>query len=91
VKREVRAGALALGVVGLLLLVTVAARGGHPTTSGTVSARPVPDTVQNSLITLLAIVYVIVILAIIVAVFRRHTWTEPKILAGCGTSSRYSC
>jgi len=69
---------LALGVVGLLLLVTVAARGGHPTTSGAISTRPVPDTVQNSLITLLAIAYVVVILAIIVAVFRRHTWTEPK-------------
>ena len=38
-----RAGAVALGIVGLLVLVAIAARGGHPSTGGHVSSRPNVD------------------------------------------------
>ena len=73
-----RAGALALGIVGLLVLVAMAARGSHPTIDGQVTSRPVPNAVQDSLITLLAIAYVVVILAIVVGFFRyRDRWQDP--------------
>jgi NADH:ubiquinone oxidoreductase subunit 6 (subunit J) len=79
VGRELKAGALALGVVGLLVLVAVAARGGHPTGHGRMSQREVPYAVQNSLVTLLAIVYVIAVVVVIVAAFHyRRQWTEPE-------------
>jgi hypothetical protein len=78
VTRPLRTGALALGIVGLLVLVAMAARGGHPGTSGQVSTRPVPNTVQDSFVTLLAIVYVAVIAAIIVGLFRhRSRFQDP--------------
>jgi len=74
----VRAGALALGIVGLLVLVAMAARGSHPTIDGQVTSRPVPNAVQDSLITLLAIAYVVVIVAIVVGFFRyRDRWQDP--------------
>ena len=73
-----RAGALALGIVGLLVLVAMAARGSHPTIDGQVTSRPVPNAVQDSLITLLAIAYVVVIVAIVVGFFRyRDRWQDP--------------
>ena len=76
-KRPVRAGAFVLGIVGLLVLVAMAARGGHPTTGGRVSSRPIPNTVQDSLVTLLAIAYVLVLAAIVIGFFRyRHRWKE---------------
>ncbi len=75
--RPVRAGAFVLGIVGLLVLVAMAARGGHPTTGGSVSSRPIPNTVQDSLVTLLAIAYVVVLAAIVIGFFRyRHRWKE---------------
>jgi len=75
--RPVRAGTLLLGIVGLLVVVAIAARGNHPTTGGHVSSRPVPNTVQDSLVTLLAITYVLVIAAIVIGFFRyRHRWRE---------------
>ncbi len=76
--RPLRAGALALGIVGLLVLVAMAARGGHPGISGHVSTRPVPDSVQDSFVTLLAIAYVVAIVAIIVLFFRRRPWQVPE-------------
>jgi hypothetical protein len=77
VKRPVRAGALALGIVGLLVLVAMAARGGHPSAGGHVSSRPVPNTVQDSFVTLLAIAYAVVLAAIVIGFFRyRHRWRE---------------
>jgi len=79
VSRPLRAGALALGIVGLLVLVAMAARGGHPGTSGHVATRPVPNTAQDSFVTLLAIVYVVGIVAIIVGVFRhRGRFEDPE-------------
>ncbi len=77
--RELKAGALALGVVGLLVLVAVAARGGHPNGQGRMSQREVPYALQNSLVTLLAVIWVIAAVALVIAAFHfRHQWTEPE-------------
>lgn len=77
-ERTLKAAALAAGLVGLLVLVAMAARGTHPGTSGHVATRPVPNSVQDSFITLLAVVYVVFIVAIIVAVFRyKDRWHDP--------------
>jgi hypothetical protein len=79
VKRPVRAGALALGIVGLLVLVATAARGSHPSVGGHVTSRPVPNAVQDSFVTLLAVAYVAVIVGIVVGFFRyRHRWQDPQ-------------
>jgi hypothetical protein len=79
VARELKAGVLALGVVGLLVVVAIAARGGHPNSHGRMSQREVPYTVQNSLVTLFAIVYVIGVVALVIVAFRhRHGWNEPE-------------
>ena len=76
--RPLKAGALALGIVGLLVLVAMAARGGHPNASGHIATRPVPNTVQDSLVTLLALAYLAGIFMIMALLFRRHSWHEPK-------------
>jgi hypothetical protein len=78
VTRPFKAGALALGIVGLLVLVAMAARGGHPGASGHIATRAVPSSVQDSFITLLAIVYVVVIVAIVIGVVRyKSRWKDP--------------
>ncbi len=61
---------MAFGLVGLLLLVALAARGGHPGSDGHVTTRSIPASLQNSLVTLLAIVYVLLIVGVIVLFFR---------------------
>lgn len=78
-KRPVRAGALALGIVGLLVIVALAARsersGGQPGTSD----RVVPASLEDALLTLIAIVYVVIIVGVVLALFRnRHDWHERK-------------
>jgi hypothetical protein len=79
VTRLVKVGGLALGLVGLLLLVAIAARGGHPSTTGRIATRAVPNTLQDSLVTFIAITYVAVIVAIVIAVVRyRSNWQDPK-------------
>lgn len=99
--RPVKAGALALGIVGLLFVVAVAARGSHPSVAGHVTSRPVPNTLQDSFITLLALAYVAVIVAIVVGFIRyRHRWEDPQsrwllnfalvlLLAGIATAIGY--
>ena len=69
-ERTLKAGGLAAGVVALLVLVAMGARGGHPGTSGHVATRAVPNSVQDSFITLLAVVYAVAILAIIFGLYR---------------------
>jgi uncharacterized protein DUF4129 len=78
VSRAAKAGALAFALVGLLLVVALASRGGHPTTDGRISTRAVPATLQDSLVTLLAIAYVLAIIAIVLLFFRRRPWHEPQ-------------
>jgi uncharacterized protein DUF4129 len=77
VNRAVRAGTVALGLGGLLLVVALAARGGHPGSDGHVTTRAVPASLQDSLVTLLAIVYVVAIVAVIVLFFRRQPVQMP--------------
>ncbi|MFL5917705.1 MAG: DUF4129 domain-containing protein [Gaiellaceae bacterium] len=77
--RSVKAGAVALGVVGLLVIVAMAARGSHPRTGGDVATRPVPDTLQDSLVTLLVIAYAVAIVLILIALFHyKDRWHDPK-------------
>jgi hypothetical protein len=77
-ERALKAAGLAVALVGLLVLVAMAARGGHPGTSGHIATRPVPNSVQDGFITLLTLVYLVFIAAIIVAVFRyRERWHDP--------------
>jgi len=76
--RTLRAAGLAAGLLALLVLVAMAARGTHPGTSGHVATRPVPNSVQDGFITLLAVAYVVIIAAIIVAFFRyKDRWHDP--------------
>jgi hypothetical protein len=78
VTRPFKAGALALGLVGLLVLVAMAARGSHPGTSGRVATHAVPDSVQDAFITLLVVAYAVVIVAIVIAFFRyKNRWHDP--------------
>jgi uncharacterized protein DUF4129 len=78
-ERGLKAAGLAVGLLGLLLLVAMGAREGHPGTSGHVATRAVPNTVQDSFITLLAVVYVLLIVAILVGLFRyRDRWHDPQ-------------
>src|SRR6059058_2107601 len=69
-ERTAKATALAAALLGLLVLVAMAARGGHPGTSGHVATRAVPNSVQDSFVTLLAIAYVGAIIAILVGLHR---------------------
>jgi hypothetical protein len=73
------AGALALLILGLLALVTLAAGGGRPTRHGHLAARPVPAGLQDSWITLLIIGYGLAIVGALVVMFRRrHRWRDPE-------------
>ena len=77
-ERTLKAAGLAAGLVVLLAIVAMAARGGHPGTSGHVATRAVPNTVQDSFVTLLAVVYVAMIVAIVIAVFKyKDRWSDP--------------
>jgi hypothetical protein len=79
VTRAAKAGALGLGIVGLLVPVAMAARGSHPSIAGHVTSRPVPNAVQDSFVTLLALAYLAVIVAIVVGFFRyRNRWEDPQ-------------
>jgi hypothetical protein len=77
-ERTLKAAGLAAGLIGLLVLVAMAARGGHPGTNGEVASRPVPNSVQDGFITLLAVAYIVVIAAIIIGLFRyKDRWHDP--------------
>lgn len=75
--RSAKAGSLALGLVGLLIVVAFAARGGHPSGDGQFVSRAVPATLQDSFVTLLAIAYVVAIAAVIVLFFKRRPLHAP--------------
>jgi Domain of unknown function (DUF4129) len=78
VTRPFKAGALALGLVALLVLVAMAARGSHPGAKGDVATHAVPDSVQDVFITLLVVAYIVVIAAIIIGFFRyKSRWHDP--------------
>lgn len=78
-RRELKAGSLGLVMVGLLLVVTFASRGGHPTGEATVVERSVPRGVENTVITLLTVTYGLLLVAALILAFRyRKSWAEPK-------------
>ncbi len=76
--RALRAGVLTLGLTGLLLVVALAARSGHPANDGSVSTRAVPASLQDAFVTLLAILYVLAAVVVVVLLFRRHTFQAPE-------------
>jgi hypothetical protein len=78
VSRTAKAGSLALGLIGLLIVVALAARGGHPSGNGQFVSRAVPATLQDSLVTLLVIAYVVAIAAVIVVLFKRRSLQAPR-------------
>ena len=76
--RTLKGWALALGLIGLLLVVALAARGGHPSSGDLGPPREVPATLQDSLVTLLAIAYVVMIAVVLIVIFRfRDRWKDP--------------
>jgi Domain of unknown function (DUF4129) len=78
-ERALKATGLAVGLLGLVLLVAIGAREGHPGTNGHVATRSVPNTVQDSFITLLAVLYILAIVAIVVGLFRyKDRWHDPQ-------------
>ena len=77
-ERTLKAAGLGAGLVALLVLVAMAARGTHPGTSGHVAAKPIPNSVQDGFITLLTVAYAVVIVAIVIAFFRhKDRWHDP--------------
>src|SRR4051812_39777195 len=56
----------------------MAARGGHPGMNGDVATRPVPNTLQDSFLTLLALVYVAGMVAVVVLLFYRRPGKDPR-------------
>jgi hypothetical protein len=75
----VKAALLALGIVMLLAVVALAANGGHPTGDGRASNREVPASLQDGLVTLIAIVYVLTVLFVIYVLVRyRQDWVARK-------------
>jgi uncharacterized membrane protein len=77
-ERTLRAAGLAAGLLALLVLVAMAARGGHPGTSGHVGTRAVPNSVQDGFVTLLVVAYLVVIVSIVFAFFRyKGRWHDP--------------
>ena len=74
-----RASALALLILGFLALVTLAASGARRTGHAHLAERQVPNTLQDSWVTLMVITYVVVIVAVLVTVFRRRDrWEDPR-------------
>jgi Domain of unknown function (DUF4129) len=74
----VKAAALALVVLTLLAVVTLAASGGHPNGHGRTSDREVPRSIQDALVTLLAIGYVLTLAGLIYWFFRHRGEWEPR-------------
>jgi branched-subunit amino acid ABC-type transport system permease component len=74
-----RASALALLILGFLVLVTLAASGARETGHAHLAERQVPNTLQDSWVTLMTIAYAVVIVAVLVTVFRRRDrWEDPR-------------
>lgn len=78
-QRELKAGLLGLAVIGLLLVVVFASRGGHPTGNAEVTERAIPVAVENTLVTLVTVAWALLILVAIIFAFRyRQSWREPE-------------
>ena len=78
--RALQAGVLALGLVGLLVLVAIGARAGHPIGHAHLHQREVPARVGNDLLTSLVIVWGLGIVVFVAAVYflSREEWEQPE-------------
>ncbi len=66
-------------MLGLLVVVALAARGTHPGGHSSASGRVVPASLQDALVTLMAIAYVVVVVAVVLVLFRhRSDWHERE-------------
>jgi uncharacterized membrane protein len=75
----IRAGALAFLILGFMVLVTLGASGAHGTGHARLAERQVPNTLQDSWVTLMTIAYAVVIVAVLVTIFRRRDrWEDPR-------------
>jgi Domain of unknown function (DUF4129) len=79
-RRALQAVAAALGLVGLLVLVAIGARAGHPIGHARLHQREVPARVGNDLLTLLLIVWGLAVVVFIASVYviSREEWEQPK-------------
>lgn len=75
--RPLETGTVALGVVGLLVAVSLAAHGGPPGT-GSLAPRTVPVSLQDDFITLLAVGYIVLAAVVLVSIFARRPWRAPQ-------------
>ncbi len=74
-----RAALTALVLVGLLALVAIAARGGHPDAHGRLHQREVPARVSNDLLTVVIVVYALGVLGLIIGLWSlRDRWQKPE-------------
>jgi hypothetical protein len=77
--RAARAAAISFALLGLLVVVALAARTGHPLAHGHVQQREVPARVGNDLLTLAVVVYAIGLVILVAAfVTFRHEWLTPR-------------
>jgi hypothetical protein len=77
--RPVKAVSAAVLLAGLLAVVALAARGGHPGSHGAVHQREVPARVGNDLLTILLLVYGLWLVVLLVAVVTfRGKWKQPR-------------
>jgi membrane protease YdiL (CAAX protease family) len=73
--RTARALAAALLLVGLLVVVAIAARGSHPSGHGRIAQRHVPDQVNNDLLTILLVLYLVGAVGLVVAfILYKSAW-----------------
>jgi uncharacterized protein DUF4129 len=75
--RGVKAGAAALALVGLLALVTLAARGAHPGGHGRIAQRQVPEQVNKDLFTVVVLLYVAGVIGVFWLLFVFKNKWEP--------------
>jgi hypothetical protein len=79
VARELKAGVLGLAVIGLLLIVVFASRGSHPTGNAEVTERSVPVAIENTVVTLITVLWALMMIGAIILAFRyRQSWREPQ-------------
>jgi hypothetical protein len=77
--RPVKAGLVALALIGLLVLVALGSRASHPGSQLRVHQREVPAQVGNDLLTLAIVVYGLGVILVLTAMMTfRHEWRSPR-------------
>jgi hypothetical protein len=76
--RPVKALLATLGLGGLLAVVALAARGGHPNAKGHLRQREIPAWVGNDLLTIVVIAYALGTIVLVIAfILARDEWSPP--------------